>query len=185
MKQSLHSRISDFARNVYLKIKRLIRVMVRRLYKQNTKDILIQLLACFDMQKLDYEIRRHHNVFAYLLEPSTLFLLGTPTVYFSNEESINNAWEYCLDDESTSCLQQLYREIRTATGENALNIWMEYLRQRGFQRIQEDVDIVEITPDAPKYYDNTLGLENGVTLAIEAHPWTYNGAVVFGGILKR
>ena len=113
------------------------------------------------------------------------FLLGTPTPYFSTFESLNSAWNYCLDDGKIPCLQQLYREIQTAVRKEALRLWMTYLQQQGFRRVQEEMNTVIISPAARKLYDNTLGLEDGTSLPIESHPWAYKEELIIGGMLER
>lgn len=184
MKRKLQEKIPEYCNYLYLKTKYFLVSATERLRKKHAERFIKRLLRRFNAQELEHELRRHHRSFAYLLEPSTLFLLGTPTAYFSTVESLNRAWEYCLDND-TPCLQQFYNEVQHAAGNDALHLWLTYLRNRGFCRVHEEMDTIEIFSSSRKYYDNTLGLEDGTTLPIENHPWTYKDELIFGGILKR
>ena len=185
MKGNLEEKIPGYAKTLYRKIQRSLLAAADFWREKNTGHRLKQLLRNFDPRDLERELGSHHKNFAYLLEPTARFLLGRPTPYFSAFESLDSAWKYCLDDETTPCLQRLYLIIRTAAGEEALRLWMAYLRQQGFCRIQEQLDTVILSPAVRTCYDNTLNLADGTPLPIESHPWAYKEDLIFGGMLKR
>lgn len=184
MIQKQISGIPESIQSAYLKMQGFFLAKVSHLRKKRTDRFLNHLLRDFRTQELEYELKRYHKTFAYLLEPSTLFLLGRPTPYFSTLELLNKGWEYCLNNDTT-CLLRFYRKIHQAAGERALHLWMTYLRNQGFCRMHEEMDTIEISSSSRKYYDNTLGLEDSITLPIESHPWTYKEDLIFGGMLKR
>lgn len=149
--------------------------------------IFRKVLRKFHVDDLNHEIKKYHKSFSYLLEPSFCFIQGNPMSYFSTAELLDEAWKYSLDDNKTSCLMQFYEEIcrQSKNKEDALNLWMEYLQQQGFCRMHTELDIIEISSAIKKCYDNILGLEDGMMLPIEMHPWMYEDEVISGGMLKR
>lgn len=184
MNYQLRCTISEYFRSAELKIKGFFQKAADHFRKQYSKYLLELLLRNSDAQMLEVELNRYHKSFAYLLEPTTLFLQEMPTAYFSTAESLNKAWVYCLDDD-TPCLQKFYYKLCQYAKQDSLRLWIAFLRKQGFCRVLEDKDTVEISQTSRKYFDNTLGIKDGTILPIENHPWTYAGDLVVGGMVKR
>ena len=184
MSQELQCKIYGCIQSAYLKTQNFLLETADRIRKKYSKYLADRLLRNSDAQKLETELNRYHKSFGYLLEPTTLFLLGMPTAYFSTVESLDKAWTYCLDDD-TPCLQQFYNKLHQFVPNDALCFWIDYLQNHGFCRVLENEDTVELSSTSRKYFDNILGIEEGVTLPIERHPWTYKGDLVTGGMVKR
>lgn len=168
----------------YLKGKAFLLKTAACFRRKNGEYLLGRILRNFDARILEAELSRFNRSFAYLLEPTTLFLQGVPTAYFSTAESLDKAWAYCLNDD-TACLQHLYTKLHQYAKGDALRLWIVFLRKHGFSRVLEGEDIVEVSQASRKYFDNTLGIKDGTILPIESHPWTYAGNLVVGGIVKR
>lgn len=184
MTQNLKCKIYGYIQSAYLKSQNFLLKTADRFHEKCIKYLVDRLLRNSDAQNLEAELNRYHKSFGYLLEPTTLFLQGIPTAYFSTGESLDKAWRYCLDDD-TPCLQQFYNKLHQTAPNAALRFWIDYLRNHGFCRVLENEDTVEISSTSRKYFDNTLGIEDGTILPIESHPWTYTGDLIAGGMVKR
>jgi hypothetical protein len=99
---------------------------------------------------------------------------------------LHEAWQYRLNSGRTPELLQLYERIgRKRNKEAALRLWMKYLQGQGFHRMYAEQDVVIISRLVKEHYDNILGLEDGVSLPIESHPWMYENELIASGMLKR
>ncbi len=145
------------------------------------------LLCFFDELSLECEIKKFAQSFAYLLEPSSLYLEGKPCKYFSSDNTLYESWLYALDNEETRQLLELYQKLRglIKKPERALHQWMKYLTNMGLEQIDAQQETVKISPEVRKRYDNTIGLADGIDMEIELHPWCLGSNLLVSGMLKR
>lgn len=145
------------------------------------------LLYYFDKSQLEREINVYAQSFAYLLEPSSLYLEGKPYAYFVSVDTLHESWLYALDHEETHQLLELYQRLREVNKkpERALRQWIEYLSSAGLTRMDVQQETVRISSKVRKRYDNTLGLADGIEVEIELHPWCLGSNLLVSGMLKH
>lgn len=151
----------------------------------NTLNVLLYYF--FDESKLEHEIKVFTQTFAYLLEPSSLYLEGKPYAYFVSDDTLHESWLYALDHEKTHQLLAFYQKLRVVNKnpERFLHQWLKYLSSVGLERMDVQQETVQISPKVRKRYDNTLGLVDGIDMEIELHPWCLGSNLLVSGMLKR
>ena len=172
---------------------RIMKYMVTLVKKRRFLDaheassMLNVLLDFFDRQHLEQEIKRYAQSFAYLLEPSSLYLQGQPGTYFTSDEILHEGWIYALDHEETQHLLELYQNLRELNNrpEQALQQWMEYLTRMKLERMDSQRKTVKMSFEVRKRYDNTIGLADGDEVEIELHPWRFGSNLIASGMVRR
>lgn len=145
------------------------------------------LLCFFDDQGLEQEIKKCSQFFAYLLEPSSLYLQGRPCTHFASDVTLHESWIYALDHEETQRLSKLYQklgEVNKTLGQT-LQQWMNYLERMHLERMDIQQETVRLSPEVRRRYDNTKGLADGVEVEIELHPWLLGPDLIVSGMIKR
>lgn len=192
----IHNRIPGMWkvwRKLYFCGYRMMRFMMTLLQKRRFSDAreaaskLNVLLCFFDGQGLEQEIKRCAQSFAYLLEPSSLYLQDKPCTHFSSDEMLYESWIYALDHEGTHHLLELYQKLREVNKkpEQVLQQWMKYLARMELERMDIQQETVKISPEVRKRYDNTIGLADGDEVGIELHPWRLGPDLIASGMVKR
>ena len=197
MKTTIPIQIRDRLSRVWWKLRftayRMGRFFVTLIRKRRFSDAieaadkLVATLHFFDRQRLELEVQRRAQSFAYLLEPTFLYLQGRPNSYFTSDEELYESWLYALDYEETHHLLELYQKLGEVSKQpkHVLRLWMKYLTDIGAERLDTEEETVRMSPEVRRRYDNTIGLSDGDKAEIQFHPWRFGSTLLSSGMLKR